>query len=348
MRDPRRTPPVARRESRVEAVSRYTIGAAAANFALLAYLTRIYTHSPAWLDLVVIAFGTASLITAVVWITTRWLLSPRGLRVFIVFADVGTSVVLTGIQPVADSVIGCAMFGVIGLMAVFFLPRPWLVTHTLYAAAVTVAFSGAAIVDGAGVVYVIVRADVVLAVVIAPILTVELAWRTMRERAVLASTDPLTGVRNLRGMWQAMIPMVARSARDGQSVAVAVADIDGFKSVNDDFGHDVGDEVIRHVANELTAHVGDLGIVARSGGEEFTIALIHDDAEVICRRAHTIPTRLSGGVDAPTVTLSIGVTFVSHEPSGTPRETARAAHRQADQVMYEQKRAGGNGVRVRR
>ena len=342
---PSTTPP---RRSRIEAISRYTIGAAAANFALLAYLTRLYTDSPLWLDLVVVAFGTASLATAVVWVVSRWFLTPRGIRTFIVFADLGTSVVLTSIEPQADSVIGCALFGVIGLMAVFFLPRRWLVAHTLFAAAVTVAFACAAIADGAGIVYIVVRADVVLAAVVGPILTVELAWRTMRERAVLASTDPLTGVRNLRGMWSAMVPMVARAERTGESVAVAVADIDGFKAVNDLHGHDVGDEVIHHVASELTGHVGDLGVVARSGGEEFTIALIHSSVDVLCDRVRAIPTRLSRGSDAPTVTLSVGVTFVSHDTGTTPRDVARAAHRQADKVMYEQKRSGGNGVRVRR
>ena len=81
-----------------------------------------------------------------------------------------------------------------------------------------------------------------------------------------------------------MVPMVARSARTGESVAVAVADIDGFKSVNDIHGHDVGDEVIAHVAGELTGHVGDLGVVARSGGEEFTIALIHPSVDLLCDR----------------------------------------------------------------
>jgi diguanylate cyclase (GGDEF)-like protein len=346
MRGRRAALSVAERGSRIEAVSRYTIGAAAANFALLAYLTRLYTDSPVWLDWVVVALGTASLVTAVVWVTTRWFLSPLGMRAFIVFADVGTCVVLTGIQPVADAVIGCAMFGVIGLMAVFFLPRRWLVAHTLFATLATIGFSGAALVDGADVVYVIVRADVVLAAVLGPVLTVELAWRSMRERARLASTDPLTGVRNLRGMWSAMVPMVARAGRSGDAVAVAVADIDGFKSVNDDHGHDVGDEVIRHVAGELTSHVGDLGVVARTGGEEFTIALAHPSIDLLCARARSIPTRLSLGPQAPTVTLSVGVTFVDHGTGATPRDVARAAHRQADTVMYQQKRAGGDGVRV--
>ncbi|MGZ8177678.1 diguanylate cyclase [Williamsia sp. SKLECPSW1] len=348
MRGPRAAGPVAGQRSAVESVSRFTIGAASANFALLAYLTRLYTDSPAWLDAIVIVLGTMALVAAPIWASTRWLLTPWGIRGFFLFADIGTCVVLTSIEPVADSVIGCAMFGVIGLMAVFFLPRRWLIGHTLFAALVTLGFSTAALVDGAGVVYVIVRADVVLAAVVGPILTVELAWRTMRERALLASTDPLTGVRNLRGMWHAMVPMVARSTETGECVAVAVADIDGFKAVNDEFGHDVGDEVIRHVARELTDHVGDLGVVARSGGEEFTIALIHRDSDEISRRARAIPTRLSGGEHAPTVTLSVGVTFVGGADAGTPRDTARAAHRAADKAMYEQKHAGGNGVRVLR
>ncbi|MEH3156225.1 MAG: GGDEF domain-containing protein [Gordonia paraffinivorans] len=348
MRGARTARSTAHRGSRIETISRYTIGAAAANFALLAYLTRLYTDSPWWLDLLVIALGTASLASSAVWVLSRWFLTPRGMRSFIVFADLGTGLVLTSIEPQADSVIGCALFGVIGLMAVFWLPRRWLVAHTLFATVVTGAFAGAAIADGAGVVYILVRADIVLAAVVGPILTVELAWRTMRERAVLASTDPLTGVSNLRGMWSAMVPMVARSARTGESVAVAVADIDGFKSVNDVHGHDVGDEVIAHVAGELTGHVGDLGMVARSGGEEFTIALIHPSVDLLCDRVRAIPTRLTRGTDAPTVTLSVGVAFVSHDTGTTPRDVARAAHRQADKVMYEQKRSGGNGVRVRR
>lgn len=165
---------------------------------------------------------------------------------------------------------------------------------------------------------------------------------------MLASTDPGSPGSGTCGACGVPWSRWSRAGRSGEAVAVAVADIDGRKSVNDVYGHDVGDEVIRHVAMQLTTHVGDLGVAARSGGEEFTIALIHPSVDTLCESVRTIPTRLVRWTGRPDQDAEGRCHVRRPRHRHHPGETPRARPTPGGQVMYEQKRSGGNGVRVRR
>ncbi len=164
-----------------------------------------------------------------------------------------------------------------------------------------------------------------------------------REREMFATQallDPLTTLANRRALERA----VAALEHEDPAVmnAVAMADIDGFKAINDRFGHAVGDEVLRRLARLLEDFSRDADLVCRFGGEEFVLLLPAGGA----RAAPAVMERIRQAVersrwdevaDGLTVTVSIGVAI------GPAAETACLLER-ADARLYEAKRAGRNRV----
>ena len=103
----------------------------------------------------------------------------------------------------------------------------------------------------------------------------------------LAVTDQLTGLHNRRYMTGQLGALVARAARGGDPVAALLIDIDHFKKINDSFGHDVGDEVLREFAVRLASNVRAIDLPCRYGGEEFVVIMPDTalaDAERIAER----------------------------------------------------------------
>ncbi|WP_255557223.1 sensor domain-containing diguanylate cyclase [Sodalis sp. dw_96] len=154
-----------------------------------------------------------------------------------------------------------------------------------------------------------------------------------------AQTDPLTGLLNRRGM---SLTLDALSAAKQNFAAIAL-DIDMFKQVNDTYGHDVGDEVIKFLAQQLRACSREDDIVCRSGGEEFLMLLPDTPrgsaAEIAERLRSTI-----AAADFPTVgqvSISAGVALWTPE-TGNPEQ----ALKQADDALYRAKAQGRNRVVV--
>lgn len=158
----------------------------------------------------------------------------------------------------------------------------------------------------------------------------------------LATTDGLTGLTNHRTFQERLDARLAESQRYGRNLSVLLCDVDHFKSVNDTYGHPVGDQVLRAVAAILAREARTTDIVARYGGEEFVIAMPETDgagAQVIAER---IRERVQAAVTETTlgklrVTISLGVaTF--------PADAARKAEllEAADACLYAAKRGGRN------
>ncbi len=148
-----------------------------------------------------------------------------------------------------------------------------------------------------------------------------------------ANTDPLTGLFNYRG-FQVAIDDVRLRRRDHGGVAVVYIDLDGFKSVNDRYGHDTGNHVLREVAHRLQETIRPRDTVARVGGDEFVILLrdIKDQAH-----AEQVVHRIVASASAPValiaqdlpIKLSAGVSF-----SDDPNESVEGLVTAADSLMY--------------
>ena len=154
---------------------------------------------------------------------------------------------------------------------------------------------------------------------------------SIRELAGAATTDPLTGLLNRRGFERAFARELERARRSRQTLSVLVADIDHFKQVNDRFGHDTGDQVLRRFSGALarTARLGD--VVGRLGGEEFVLVAPATDVDGSYALAERIREALRAELEGEpyAVTLSVGIAvFPRHGRSA--RELLEAA----DQALY--------------
>jgi two-component system cell cycle response regulator len=165
----------------------------------------------------------------------------------------------------------------------------------------------------------------------------------------LAVTDQLTGLHNRRYMEGQLGALVKRAAHGGDPVSALMIDIDHFKKINDNFGHDIGDEVLREFAVRLASNVRAIDLPCRYGGEEFTVimpgAQLVDAQRVAERiRLHVAgsPFRVSGGRELLSVTISIGVAATLGEA-----DTPDTLIKRADEAVYEAKAAGRNKVVAR-
>ncbi|MFC3076939.1 PleD family two-component system response regulator [Phenylobacterium terrae] len=165
----------------------------------------------------------------------------------------------------------------------------------------------------------------------------------------LAVTDQLTGLHNRRYMAGQLEALVRRANHGGEPVAALLIDIDHFKKINDGYGHDVGDEVLREFAVRLASNVRAVDLPCRYGGEEFVVVMPDTrltDAERIAERIRThvagAPFRTSGDKDLLQVTISIGVAAASGA-----EDTPEALLKRADEALYEAKASGRNRVIAR-
>ncbi len=161
----------------------------------------------------------------------------------------------------------------------------------------------------------------------------------------LAVTDGLTGVFNHRRFQEQLQAEILRCERHKRPMAVLMIDVDFFKKVNDAMGHPAGDELLRRLAEVLSADLRQTDLIARYGGEEFAVLLPEttkgEAMQVAERMRLAVETRINDGTTAwPTrVTVSIGVgTFPDDGKGGEQVLVA------ADQAMYVAKRQGRNRV----
>jgi two-component system cell cycle response regulator len=160
-----------------------------------------------------------------------------------------------------------------------------------------------------------------------------------------AVTDPLTGLHNRRYMVGQLKALMERARHGGEPVAALVMDIDHFKGVNDGYGHDGGDDVLKELAVRLATNVRAVDLPCRLGGEEFVVVMPDtrlEDAQRIAERIRLhvsgSPFRIARGEHMP-VTISIGVAASLGEG-----DTPDALLKRADAGLYEAKRSGRNRV----
>ena len=158
----------------------------------------------------------------------------------------------------------------------------------------------------------------------------------------LAITDQLTGLFNRRYMSRHLSTLLSEGAKP---VSFLMLDVDFFKQINDTYGHDVGDEVLKEFANRISANVRGIDLACRFGGEEFVVVMPDTDlsfaylvAERLRQSVADAPFVLNGEARQLPVTISIGV--AASQNGDTPEVLLK----RADQALYRAKREGRNRV----
>jgi two-component system, cell cycle response regulator len=169
---------------------------------------------------------------------------------------------------------------------------------------------------------------------------------SMQSSIELAVTDPLTGLSNRRYFTSHVTSMLGAPNAAQSDLTLLILDIDHFKRINDTYGHDVGDEVLREFAHRMKEGVRGIDLICRLGGEEFVIVMPETDPIMGFRIADRLrqsvaerPFAIRGGREEIAVTVSIGLTGLRGHDSSPDTLLKRA-----DEALYKAKKAGRNRV----
>lgn len=169
--------------------------------------------------------------------------------------------------------------------------------------------------------------------------------QSVTQSMELAVIDGLTGLHNRRYLDSHLKILIDRATARGRQLAVCVTDIDRFKLINDTYGHDVGDAVLREFASRLRTAVRGADLACRHGGEEFVLVMPDtsgETAEAVAERlrmtVEQVPFHFDGLNAAINVTASLGIASLVYGDS------PEALMKRADTALYEAKRSGRNRV----
>lgn len=167
---------------------------------------------------------------------------------------------------------------------------------------------------------------------------------TVTETIHMAITDSLTGLHNRRYLDIHLATLLARAQSQSRPLSILITDLDRFKSINDQYGHDAGDQVLREFAKRLRRNIRGMDLACRYGGEEFVIVM--PDTE--CRAAEAVAERIRGDIsDEPfeltgrhmvDATISVGVA------EAQASDDVASFFKRADKALYQAKFAGRNRV----
>ncbi len=171
--------------------------------------------------------------------------------------------------------------------------------------------------------------------------------RSLKRVEEMAATDPLTGLYNRRHFSKVVDQLVAEAQRYDKDLSCVMIDLDGYKQLNDGFGHQVGDQLLVMAGKVISANMRRMDVAARYGGDEFVLLLPHancDEAAQVAQRiteeyrqaSATLLRRNAG------VTMSIGIaSLCSHEPGNAEHLLGLA-----DAALYKSKAAGRNRITI--
>jgi diguanylate cyclase (GGDEF)-like protein len=179
---------------------------------------------------------------------------------------------------------------------------------------------------------------------IAAYINIRQSENRINQNHTLAITDPLTGLYNQRQLNYLATRLFADFKRNDTSLCVMFIDIDHFKRVNDQYGHDTGDHLLIDIADSMKFRLRDTDILARIGGDEFILIFANTDIEAAGRLGEEIRQSISVGVGSRhpfSVSISIGLT-----QSTTKDKDLDAAIKRADHALYAAKDQGRNQLVV--
>jgi diguanylate cyclase (GGDEF)-like protein len=168
--------------------------------------------------------------------------------------------------------------------------------------------------------------------------------RRVEEAQQVAAVDILTGLSTYRVLRDRLAFEIERSKRSQETFAVLFLDLDRFKEVNDTYGHEAGNDILRHVAGEIRTAVRASDVAARYGGDEFVVILTRTDLHGATRVAEALRAGIEGvgrrlGYPPGVITVSVGVAeFDPRSPGGGDLLV------EADRALYRAKAAGRNAI----
>jgi two-component system cell cycle response regulator len=167
----------------------------------------------------------------------------------------------------------------------------------------------------------------------------------LEESIEAAMIDPLTGLHNRRYMETHLATLVADAVHTKRSLSVLLADIDHFKRVNDTYGHDVGDVVLKEFSTRFRRNTRGIDLACRFGGEEFLVIM----PDTTMSRAYQVGERLRVAIaaDAFQVSPDLGIQLTASVGIATlecPEDTPETVFRRADNALFAAKRRGRNRV----
>lgn len=328
--------------------TRRLIAASTANASVMGAValtdSQIFVEDGAWVVIAILVLNSAM---AAAWMIVEVRRCSRTALLFGFWAEAAIVAILLLMELPSEALVAAPLLMAPGLYLLLALGQKSLVVHSAVVLATVTVLTLAALEDGTeSVTTIVVRAQIVVTVALGGPASLHALWSRMIRQSQLARRDALTGLLNRRGLADGLDDLASGVIPLGRAtVAALVVDIDSFKSVNDNYGHAVGDTVLTGVAQQLTLHTGPDAIVARTGGEEFT-AIVTGPRTVVDQIVASFPTFVSPRADAPPVTFSVGAAIL---PAGcTPPSTEQLldAIRDADVAMYEAKRNGGGTVAV--
>lgn len=162
----------------------------------------------------------------------------------------------------------------------------------------------------------------------------------------MAITDVLTGLHNRRYMESHLTTLIQQAKERDRNLALMILDIDYFKSINDTYGHDVGDEVLREFARRVRKNVRGIDLACRYGGEEFVVVMPETEMDLALRIGERLRQSVAEngfpvrqGAESIDVTVSVGVAQLE-----APADTIDTIIKRADQALYAAKQNGRNRV----
>lgn len=167
----------------------------------------------------------------------------------------------------------------------------------------------------------------------------------MAETRQLLNEDSLTGTLNRRGLDQTLAREIARAHRGDGTLSIGMLDLDFFKKVNDDYGHEAGDQMLVHFSSLIKSVMRKSDALVRYGGEEFTVILPDTDA----RGAHFVLGRLQQLMSKTPMNYEgrqINTTFSAGIATLRADENGHALLRRADEALYSAKNSGRNLIRI--
>lgn len=166
-------------------------------------------------------------------------------------------------------------------------------------------------------------------------------WLDNLKLSIHSNTDELTGLLNRRGFSNTVLPLANLAKRKMLPIAFIIADIDHFKNVNDQFGHDIGDIVLKGLADTIKTTLREADIVGRYGGEEFIIFCPDIEANTISAILKKLHNAIhESSYAGHSITVSMGAIETILSPDKNVQTSISEMYKQADQLLYEAKNTG--------